>query len=674
MSGSTRIVKKQLQALRTSGVDKAAAPPSQSKARRRTKKAKPVADPQEVKEANLQYFIKTKSAGGQSQELLAQVLSKRGFTQHPAQQQQQQQAGEEEEDDLLEFADLMAARRAPGWARAPPAGAAAAATGGGSQQQQQQPTFAEVMASVWQALEAAATQQGGGGPRGAHLSVQGLCYQPPGAPAPLLSGVHMELPPNQLGLVFGRSGSGKTTLLQLLAGLAEPTAGAISFSGPPAGASSGAGAASGAASGGVPAAARMAHAGLVFQFPERHFLGGTLAQELTAGWPALPEGLAQRQTLVARTHAEAGLAHLPLDTPLSSLSDGYKRRVALAVQLVRRPALLVLDEPLAGLDWRARAELLQVLRPLKRECSVVVVSHDLRELAPLVDVAWEMEAGGRLTRDLPRTLTIKTDKKRLGGLKKSKSSIDLHRPAASPPQPAPPNPFAASSQHATAPSSPQDSGSSSGRAGPVQIPLQLSRARTAPLELELDASAFSAFSQVLSSTPAGASAASSLASHRGGPAPGADSPAHRAGSLSKELFEAHGDVVTAQAQAQRLQAALRKEHEEVARLRQALELMTAERDRLLHELAGGQASAAVFDLEDSVAASSRSLAARGSAPAPTPRRAGGRLADCDYDGDCDFGPQLVPLPTAAPGAEASTPTVTPRRAAAGARPSALRLR
>lgn len=46
--------------------------------------------------------------------------------------------------------------------------------------------------------------------------------------------------------------------------------------------------------------------------------------------------------------------------------------------------MLLLDEPLAGLDWRARAELAETLKQLKSECTILVVSHDLRELTPLV--------------------------------------------------------------------------------------------------------------------------------------------------------------------------------------------------------------------------------------------------------------------------------------------------
>lgn len=71
-------------------------------------------------------------------------------------------------------------------------------------------------------------------------------------------------------------------------------------------------------------------------------------QELSFAWPTGALARQQLSQIAQQTLAAVGLAHVPLDTPLRQLSDGYKRRVALAVQLVRRPQLLLLDEPLAG--------------------------------------------------------------------------------------------------------------------------------------------------------------------------------------------------------------------------------------------------------------------------------------------------------------------------------------
>lgn len=60
-----------------------------------------------------------------------------------------------------------------------------------------------------------------------------------------------------------------------------------------------------------------------------------------------------------------GLQQIPLHVPPWALSGGQQRRLALAIQLVRGPALLLLDEPLAGLDWVARQEVVAILKKLK---------------------------------------------------------------------------------------------------------------------------------------------------------------------------------------------------------------------------------------------------------------------------------------------------------------------
>lgn len=265
---------------------------------------------------------------------------------------------------------------------------------------------------------------------GASVVLRNLTYHPPGSESPLLDSIDMHLPANKLGLVFGRSGAGKTTLLQLLAGLAEQNAGDIFITRGPidpkqleqmlgskvskletaAMAGAGPSVTSGPSSPQIigngshlpqtlSMSERMREVGLVFQFPERHFLGDDLMNELTFTWPRDMQYWSQQQALSARLQQviqAVGLTDIPFSASPLALSGGQQRRLALAIQLVRAPSLLLLDEPLAGLDWRARGEVVQLLRRLKQQCTLLVVSHDLKEISPLVDCAYRMVPGGRL--------------------------------------------------------------------------------------------------------------------------------------------------------------------------------------------------------------------------------------------------------------------------------------
>lgn len=221
------------------------------------------------------------------------------------------------------------------------------------------------------------------------FEVRNLSYRPPGTQLNLLNDISLCLPQKSFGLIFGRSGSGKTTLLQMLAGLSQPTSGSILVQqygkdGHP---------------NQPPELLPPERVGIVFQFPERYFLADTLLEEVTCGWPKQKGGLQLREHLasnLARALNWVGLNGVPFDKDPQSLSGGYKRRLALAIQLVQVPELLILDEPLAGLDWKARADVTKLLKHLKNELTLLVVSHDLKELAPLVDRSWRMEAGGIL--------------------------------------------------------------------------------------------------------------------------------------------------------------------------------------------------------------------------------------------------------------------------------------
>lgn len=128
-------------------------------------------------------------------------------------------------------------------------------------------------------------------------------------------------------------------------------------------------------------------AGLVFQFPDRYFCGSTILEELRFGHPEIP------YENFYRALADVGLDHLPLHTRPESLSGGQQRRLALAVQLVRQPYLLLLDEPTAGLDWSMRRQLVQVLRRLKEHWSLLVVTHEATELREISDRTWRLENG-----------------------------------------------------------------------------------------------------------------------------------------------------------------------------------------------------------------------------------------------------------------------------------------
>jgi energy-coupling factor transport system ATP-binding protein len=202
------------------------------------------------------------------------------------------------------------------------------------------------------------------------LEIIDLHYQPATAARPVLDGVNLRLAAGGPVLVAGRSGCGKTTLLEVISGLAEPSGGRILWQGEP-----------------LNSRQRRWLCGFVFQFPERHFLGLTVGQELRLGRRRL--GAEEAAAVLRRV----GLTAVSLQKPPERLSGGEQRRLALAVQLLRDPKLLLLDEPTAGLDWAVRAEILELVAALAKERAVLVVSHEPELFAPYAAEGWLLEAG-----------------------------------------------------------------------------------------------------------------------------------------------------------------------------------------------------------------------------------------------------------------------------------------
>ncbi len=88
-----------------------------------------------------------------------------------------------------------------------------------------------------------------------------------------------------------------------------------------------------------------------------------------------------------------GLENIPLHTSPHALSGGQQRRLALAVQLIRQPHLLLLDEPTAGLDWSMRRQLVSLLAKLKQHWTLFVVTHDAGEMQEIADKSWTIKHG-----------------------------------------------------------------------------------------------------------------------------------------------------------------------------------------------------------------------------------------------------------------------------------------
>ncbi len=118
---------------------------------------------------------------------------------------------------------------------------------------------------------------------------------------------------------------------------------------------------------------------------------------------AYGEALAELETLAARQTPEhtvkailAGLDldDMPFDTPVRHLSGGQKTRLGLARLLIQNPQALLLDEPTRGLDYRAKAQLLDLLRAWRAEgLAILLVTHDVELVAEAADRVVVMEHG-----------------------------------------------------------------------------------------------------------------------------------------------------------------------------------------------------------------------------------------------------------------------------------------
>lgn len=186
--------------------------------------------------------------------------------------------------------------------------------------------------------------------------------------------VSFTVEPGEFLGVAGHTGSGKSTLIQHMNGLVHPTCGRVLADGRD------------LAEKGVASDVRRS-VGLVFQYPENQLFANTVYDDVAFG----PRNMGLDADEVDRRVREGlelvGLSFDELSerSPFD-LSGGQQRRVAFAGVLAMEPAVLVLDEPVAGLDPLFREEFLGLIRELHSDGrTIVMVSHSMEDLAALCD-------------------------------------------------------------------------------------------------------------------------------------------------------------------------------------------------------------------------------------------------------------------------------------------------
>ncbi len=186
-----------------------------------------------------------------------------------------------------------------------------------------------------------------------------------------LKNINLEIHKNEFTAIVGHTGSGKSTLIQLLNGLEKADSGEILFHG------------KNIYDKDFSMKMLRSKVGLVFQYPEHQLFEATVVKDVAFGpnnmeWEPLKAELSTFGAL-----KDVGIGEELFDVSPLALSGGQKRRVAIAGVLAVEPEILVLDEPMAGLDPAGRKEIFDLLKKLhsERKITIIMVSHSMEDVA-----------------------------------------------------------------------------------------------------------------------------------------------------------------------------------------------------------------------------------------------------------------------------------------------------
>ncbi|MCA2210056.1 ATP-binding cassette domain-containing protein [Nocardia rosealba] len=188
--------------------------------------------------------------------------------------------------------------------------------------------------------------------------------------APALHGVDLSVRRGEALLVVGGNGSGKSTLAWIIAGLIAPSEGSCELRG-------------------TPVDKQIGRVTLAFQHSRLQLQKQTVGEEI-ADWG----GKATGSGAVGRALDAVGLDRAFAARSVDELSGGQAKRVVLAAMVASHPQVVVLDEPLAGLDPQGRAEVVELLARLRDSgLTLIVISHDVADVSVVCDRTVHLDSG-----------------------------------------------------------------------------------------------------------------------------------------------------------------------------------------------------------------------------------------------------------------------------------------
>ena len=199
-----------------------------------------------------------------------------------------------------------------------------------------------------------------------------------------IDNINITIEDGEFVALIGHTGSGKSTLIQHINGLLKPKSGNIIIDNV------------NIADKGVKLSSIRKKVGLVFQYPEYQLFEETVEKDIAFG--PINLGLNQEEILnrVKRAMNIVGLDYeVYKDKSPFELSGGQKRRVAIAGVVAMEPKILILDEPTAGLDPKARDDIYSKIQALRKEynMTIILVSHSMEDVAKFADKILVMHKG-----------------------------------------------------------------------------------------------------------------------------------------------------------------------------------------------------------------------------------------------------------------------------------------